>query len=123
MERMKAIRALALVALLAALVVSASPAVAGDPPCSGMMTAAHAALDDVEFTSRMHEKDEARLHAKLDAAEDKLDAGKYADAVRKLRDAWTKLDTLSSTGKAEDVSGAMAAIEAAMACITPYIAT
>ena len=89
--------------------------------CDAGIDAVRSAVGGVTFLSRQAAKDEAGLLTKLDAAQAKLDEGKFEDAVQKLIDFKNAVIALRDAGKpkmsAEDAQTLLDAADAAIACI------
>ena len=87
--------------------------------CADELNAVEAAIGEAIFTGRRAEMDQTNMLAKLDAADAKVDLGKYADAVDKLLDISDKATALANAPKAklEDATGINGAVSAAMICV------
>ena len=108
---------IALLALVAAIVVPASAGAATGDDCQTQISALR--TDTATVTTFVNAKDQNGLLAKLDNASADLTVGKNADAIRKLTDFRTKVQTLGSTGKlgTEDAARLDAGAAAAIDCI------
>ncbi len=89
--------------------------------CDAAMDAVHDAVGTVEFLGRQAEKDEAGLVEKLEAAQVKLEEGKFDDAIQKLTDFTSAVIALRDAAKPkislEDARTLLDAANAAIGCI------
>ena len=106
-----------LLGLLAAFAVPAAATAATTEDCQAQISALR--VDTATVTTFASVKDQTGLLGKLDNASAALAAGKNADAIRKLGDFRTKIQTLGSTGKlgAEDAARLDAGAATAAGCI------
>ena len=88
-------------------------------PCGEELNAVGDAIDAGNFLGNNADRDKAKLLAKLQAAADKIDAGKFDDAIRKLENISSKATALANAPKPklEDASGITIAVDAAIVCI------
>lgn len=87
--------------------------------CQGLITTLRADTDAASFSGRYAAKDEQGLTQRLDAASDKLDRGKVADAIAKLNDYISKVNSLAAAGKldAGDASDLLSGANGVITCI------
>lgn len=89
--------------------------------CDAGIEAARNAVNGVTFLSRQAAKDRAGLLQKLDAAQVKLEAGKFDDAIQKLTDFTNAVIAMRDDAKPkispEDAGRLLDAANAAIACI------
>ena len=87
--------------------------------CTARIDALIAQTGTAQFSGQSAQKDSTALVGKLTAAREALEAGKFADAIRKLTDFQNKVTTLGTQGKldAGDASELAAAAGDAIVCI------
>ena len=87
--------------------------------CAFELNAVEAAVRAGVFLGRQAATDQSNLLAKLDAADAKVDLGKFSDAVDKLDDISDKATELAGAPKPKlaDASGINTAVSAAIACV------
>ena len=89
--------------------------------CDAGIEAVRHAVNSVTFLSRQPAKDQAGLLQKLDAAQAKLEAGKFDDAIQKLTDFKNAVIALRDAAKPkigpEDAQTLLDAANAAIGCI------
>lgn len=97
---MKTLRTLAASILALSLLLVAVPARATSvTDCLAAIAELRAETDAVQYFSANAAKDESGLLAKLDAASSKLNLAKFADAIQKLNDYESKVQSLIAQGK------------------------
>ena len=116
---MRAIRTITLT-LAGALLALSFPIVAASATstadCTAQIESLRTQVGTAEFAN---EKDAATLDSKLVAAEQKLAAGKPADAVAKLTDFRTRIEQLAAADKvnADDAQALIVGADQAIGCI------
>ena len=101
--------------------VSASPAQAETvTDCQAKIAALESQTQSATFIGQNAAKNEAGLLAKLDDASEKLAEGKNADAIQKLTDFKTTVNSLAGGGKIApaDAQRLVSGADDAIACIT-----
>ena len=110
-----------LLAVLAAVALPASAGAATTDDCRVQISALRG--DTAGVTTFLNGKDQTSLLGKLDNTTSALTAGKTDDAIRKLTDFRTKVETLGATGKlgVEDAARLAAEATAASSCLESSI--
>jgi len=87
--------------------------------CADELNAVEQAIYDANFLGRNADMDRTNMLAKLDAAAEKVDLEKFADAIEKLLDISDKAAALANAPKPklEDVTGIITAVSAAIVCV------
>jgi len=87
--------------------------------CAYELNGVEAEITAARFLGNRAEMDRTNMLAKLDAADAKVDLGKFSDAIDKLMDISDKATALADAPKAklDDASGINTAVSAAIACV------
>ena len=88
-------------------------------PCGEELNAVGDAIDAADFLGNNADRDKANLLAKLQAAADKIGAGKFDGAISKLENISSKATALANAPKPklDDASSITTAVDAAIVCI------
>ena len=87
--------------------------------CAAELNAVETAVQTATFLGQRATTDQSNLLAKLEAAEAKVQLGKFSDAVDKLTDISDKATELANASKPKlaDATGINSAVASAIACV------
>lgn len=117
---MKLFRSLITLSLVLSVLVVAAPARAATvSDCQVQISTLRTQTQNATFIGQHAAKDQAGLVGKLDAASSDLAAGKNADAIQKLSDFRTKVESLNAQSKisSQDADTLIARANDTIACI------